>query len=131
MFAAILKWFVGGGISALAGPLERAYKAKLEAQNDAARLEADKQIAFYQGQIDLAQTAGSDPWWSPRSIMGWCAAIYVGKIVVWDTVLGLGVTPDPGTQVTGIVMTIIGFYYGSRALTEASSLVVASFMRRR
>lgn len=127
MFAAIFKWFVGGGISALAGPLERAYKAKLEAQNDAARLEADKQIAFYQGQIDLAQTAGSDPWWSPRSLMGWCAAIYVGKIVVYDTVLGLGVTPDPGTQVTGIVMLVIGFYFGSKAATDVAGRLLSTF----
>lgn len=70
----ILKWLVGGGINALAGPLERAYQAKLKAQNDADRLEAEKQIKFYEGQIELAQSAVADPWWSPRVLMAYCAS---------------------------------------------------------
>lgn len=125
----ILSWLVGGGISALTGPLERSYKAKLDAQNDAQRLEADKQIKFYEGQIALAQSAVNDPWWSPRSIMGWSAAAYVVKIVVWDTVFQLGVTPNPGGQVTGIVMLVIGFYFGSKAATDVASRLFAAIRR--
>lgn len=126
----ILGWLIGGGLSALTGSLERAYKAKLDAKNDAERLEAEKQITFFQGQIDLAQTAVKDPWYSPRSIMGFSAAAYVGKIIVWDTVLGLGVTPDPGAQVTGIVMVVIGFYFGSKAATDVASRMFAAWRRK-
>ena len=126
----ILTWLIGGGINALAGPLERAYKAKLDAPTDADRLEADKQIKFYEGQIALAQSASADPWWSPRVLMAYCAVAYVSKIVVWDTVLGWGVTPDPGAQVTGIVMTVIGFYYGSKAATDIAGRLFAAIGRR-
>lgn len=126
----ILGWLIGGGLSSLTGSLERAYKAKLDAKNDAERLDADKQIAFFQGQVDLAQTAINDPWYSPRSIMGFSAAAYVGKIIVWDTVLGLGVTPNPGDQVTGIVMVVIGFYFGSKAATDVASRMFAAWRRK-
>lgn len=127
----ILNWLIGGGINALAGPLERAYKAKLTAQNDADRLEAEKQIRFYEEQIALAQTAVNDPWWSPRVLMAYCVVVYVSKIVVWDTVLQWGVTPNPGQQVTGIVMLIIGFYYGSKAATDVASRIFAAIGRRK
>lgn len=127
----ILNWLIGGGINALAGPLERAYQAKLKAQNDADRLEAEKQIKFYEGQIELAQSASADPWWSPRVLMAYCVVVYVFKIVVWDTVLQMGVTPNPGQQVTGIVMLIIGFYYGSKAATDVATRIFAAIGRRK
>lgn len=125
----MIGWLIGGGLSALIAPLERAYQAKLAAQNDHERLEAEKQIAFYQGQIDLAQSAVNDAWWSPRVLMAWAAASYVVKIIVYDTVLGLGVTPNPGPQVTGIVMIIIGFYFGSKAATDVATRIFSAFRK--
>ena len=62
--------------------------------------------------------------------MGWSAAAYVVKIVVYDTVLQLGVTPNPGSQVTGIVMLVIGFYFGSKAATDVAARLFAAFGRR-
>ena len=119
----MLAWLISliNPLKPVLSALENAYQAKLKAANDAERIEADKQIAFFQGQIALAQTAAqSDRWWSPRSLMGFCVAVYVVKIIVWDTVLQWGVTPNPGSQVTTIVMTVLGFYYGSRAITETA-----------
>lgn len=122
---------VGVAIKELAGPLERSYQAKLNAKNDHDRLEAEKAIKFYEGQIALAQTAAqNDKWHSPRTLMGWFATIYVGKLVVWDTVLKLGVTPDPGPQVTGIVMLVIGFYFGSKAATDIATKLLAALLPR-
>lgn len=118
-------------LNPIIGGLERAYQAKLKAQNDSERLEAEQQIAFYEGQIDLAQTAAQhDKWWSTRELIGKCALIYVFKIVVWDSVLKLGVTPDPGPQVTGIVMIVIGFYFGSRAVSDIGAKLLAALKRR-
>ncbi len=126
-----MKWladlFLGTALDKIIGPLERAYTARLTAKNDADRLEADKQIKFFEGQIVLATTAAqNDKWWSTRELIGKCALIYVGKIVVWDTVFGLGVTPDPGPQVTGIVLTVIGFYFGSRAATDIAGRLLSA-----
>ncbi len=97
-----------------------AYQAKLAATTNKEKLDAEQAIKFYEGQIALATVAAqSDKWWSTRELIGKCALIYVAKIVVWDTVLQLGVTPNPGSQVTGIVMMVLGFYFGSKAARKA------------
>jgi hypothetical protein len=116
---ALLAPLLGTALSTLTGSLNQAYKDRLNAKNDAERIEADKQIAFFQGQINLATAAAqNDKWWSTRELIGKCALIYVFKIVVFDTVLGLGTTPDPGPQVTGIVMLVLGFYFGGKAVMD-------------
>ena len=128
----ILGWLTGGVIGELTGPLERAYKATLDADTNEKKLAADQAIEFYRGQISLATAAATaDKWYSIRSLMGYCALIYVSKIVVWDTVFGLGVTKDPGPQVSGIVMTVIGFYYGSKAATDIAGKLLAAVGPRR
>ena len=132
MLKAILDWLGGGVIKQFTGPLLAAYQAKLAAQNDAERLAAEQQIAFFEGQIALAQTAVQhDKWWSTRELIGKCVLVYVAKLVVWDTVLAWGVTPDPGPVVGGIVMVVIGFYFGSKAASDvAAKLLAASIARR-
>lgn len=123
---------VSGGLSALTGGLERAYIAKLNSKNDHERLEADKQIEFFKGQIELARAAAAnDKWWSTRELMAKCVLILVAKLIVWDTVLGLGSTPDPGVTVNGILWTIIGFYYGSKAATDIAGKLIGGIANRR
>lgn len=91
--------------------LADAYAAKSNAVTEQQRIEADERIAAIHAQRDVVIAAREDRWWSPRNLMGWCVAIYVAKIIVWDTVMQLGVTPNPGSQVTSIVLTVIGFYF--------------------
>lgn len=127
MLKGILDWLGGGVIKQFTDPLLQAYQAKLAATNDAERLAADQQIAFFEGQIALAQTAAQhDKWWSTRELIGKCVLLYVAKLVVWDTVLAWGVTPDPGPVVGGIVMVVIGFYFGSKAASDIASKLLAA-----
>lgn len=132
MLKGILDWLGGGIIRQFTDPLLQAYQAKLNATNDAERLAAEQQIAFFEGQIALAQSAAQhDKWWSTRELIGKCVLLYVAKLVVWDTVLAWGVTPDPGPVVGGIVMVVIGFYFGSKAASDiASKLLAASIGKR-
>lgn len=132
MLNAILGWLSGGALKQLTDALLTAYTARQNAKNDSERLEAEKQIAFFEGQISLARDAAqSDQWYSPRSLMAYCATIVVAKLLVWDTVLGLGVTPDPGSIVNGIVLTIIGFYFGAKAVSDiGAKLLAAAFAKR-
>ena len=132
MLKGILDWLSGGVIRQFTDPLLQAYQAKLNATNDADRLAAEQQIAFFEGQIALAQTAAQhDKWWSTRELIGKCVLIYVAKLVVWDTVLAWGVTPDPGPVVGGIVMVVIGFYFGSKAASDIASKLLAASVGRR
>jgi hypothetical protein len=132
MLKGILDWLGGGIIRQFTDPLLQAYQAKLNATNDADRLAAEQQIAFFEGQIALAQTAAQhDKWWSTRELIGKCVLIYVAKLVVWDTVLAWGVTPDPGPVVGGIVMVVIGFYFGSKAASDIASKLLAASLGKR
>ena len=128
----LLQLLGGGLVEKFTGPLERAYAAKLNAANDAGKLEAEKQIAFYEGQIALARSAAEhDKWWSPRTLMAYAATAYVVKLILWDTVLQLGVTPDPGPQVNGLVMVIVGFYFGAKAVGDLGAKLLAAAVTRR
>lgn len=101
--------------------LADAYAAKSNAQTEQARIAADERIEAIKAQRDVVVSSVGDRWWSPRTIMGWCVAIYVAKIIVWDTVLQLDVTPNPGSQVTNIVLTVIGFYFVTGAAERIAS----------
>jgi hypothetical protein len=118
-------------LQAITGSLERAYQAKLAAANDTDRIAAEVEIETLKARRDVVIAASlNDKWWSPRTIMGWSAALYVGKIVVWDTVLQWGVTPNPGEQVTMIVMTIVGFYFVAKG-AETVANTLAGVIRRK
>lgn len=118
-------------LNSIVNAAERAFERYQMAQTDSERIQAEKEMAFWQGRVEAANVAAvSDKWWSPRTIMGHCAAIYVFKIVVWDTVLGLGVTPNPGEQVTNIVMVIVGFYFVSRAADSVASSISNAIVNR-
>ena len=128
----LVSLLTGGLLDKFIAPLERAYQAKVAAQTNKDKLAADQAIKFYEGQVALATTAAqSDKWWSTRELIGKCALIYVAKIVVWDTVLGLGVTADPGPQVSGIVMMVIGFYFGSKAATDIAARLLGAVISKR
>jgi hypothetical protein len=125
----LLDWL--NPLSAITGSLERAYQAKLAAANDTDRIAAEVEIETLKARRDVVIAATlNDKWWSPRTIMGWSAALYVGKIVVWDTVLQWGVTPNPGEQVTMIVMTIVGFYFVAKG-AETVANTLAGVIRRK
>jgi hypothetical protein len=118
-------------LNAITGALTKAYEAKLAAANDSDRIAAEVEIKNLEARRDVVIAAAvNDKWWSPRTIMGWSAAIYVAKLVVWDTVLQLGVTPDPGEQVTLIVMTIVGFYFVAKG-AETVANTIAGVVRRK
>lgn len=106
--------------------LADAYAAKSNAITEQQRIDADERIEAIKAQRDVVIASAGDHWWSPRVIMGWCVAIYVFKIIVFDTVLQLGVTPNPGNQVTSIVLTVIGFYF----VTGTAERIASTIKRR-
>ncbi len=118
-------------LNAITGALTDAYKRKLEADTDKTRIAADVEISNLEAKRDVVlQAAVSDRWWSPRNIMGLSVAAYVFKIIVWDSVLRLGVTPYPGQQVTFIVMTVIGFYFVSKGAETIANTIASAIKSR-
>lgn len=113
----LLSWL--NPLESIARELGRAYAKKQDAKTDSARIEAETRIATLEAQRDvLIAEQGS---WLTRWIRPALAlpvVVFVWKIVLWDTVLGLGVTPDPGELVRWIVVTTIGAFLLTRPLDK-------------
>jgi hypothetical protein len=112
MLGAILRWVTGGGLSGIASQLRQAQKDRLDASNDKARLAADERVKSLQAQM-LAQTSGEASW-LPKAVRAvWTLpfVIYTAKVIVWDKVLGWGVTDGLGSYERSIGMIIVGFYF--------------------
>ena len=95
LLLSIGQWLFGQGLSSISAQINAAYQAKLNAQNDEARLEADQRIAQLNAQQSLLiaeQNNRLTRWIRPAFAAPF--VIYNGKIILWDKVLGWGVT-DP------------------------------------
>ena len=119
-------------IEAITKGLTEAYIARQHAETDEARLEAEERIATLQAQKELAIVATKhDKWYTPRRWVEAAVAIYIIKIIVWDTVLGWGVTPNPGEYVTGIVYLVSSFWFGGLIANRATDMLALALMKRR
>ena len=111
-------------LGALKDGLVAAQKQWLDANNDASRLKAEENMAYFKGQIELAVAASRyDKWYSVRSLIGYCVVTLVAKLLIWDTVLGWGVTPNPGQLVMWITVTVIGFYFASKTAIDVARIL--------
>lgn len=109
MWGAVLK-LLGLGGGGLAGRLADAYEAKLNAANDKDRIEAEVTIAQLEARRDVLNAGG----WVTRLVQAAWAAPFVlfnFKVIVWDKMLGLGVTDPLGEFERNIGMIIVGFYF--------------------
>ena len=111
----ILSWFTGGGLSTIAENLEKAYEAKLNAQTDKEKLEADQNIEQLKArQSVLIAEQGS---WLTSWIRPGIAApfvIYLWKIIVFDKVLGMGATDGLSPEIWQVFMVVVGAYFLTR-----------------
>lgn len=88
-----MNWLVslltGGVVEKFTGPLERAWQAKLAADTDAKKLDAERAIKSLENQRDIAVAEAADRWsavrigrWLIVVPFGlWWAAIYLVQIV--------------------------------------------------
>ena len=87
---------------------------------------ADLSIEWGRQHVQALAATATFRWWHPQNLIAYCVALYVGKIVVWDTVLGLGVTPYPGDHVTWLMMAVVGFYFLNRGIVEVAGRIASA-----
>lgn len=127
----ILNLITGGLVGEVKDGLLRAQQQYLAAEGDKEKLIAEQNMKYWQGRMDLAiANSQHGKWWHTINLMGIMSLIYFGKIVVWDTVLGWGVTPDPGNQVTFFVMTVLGFFTASKSVEIITDKIAGAIARR-
>lgn len=97
----------GGGIP---DQLRRAYEAKLNAQNDADRLAAEIEIAKLEARQASHAIGGR---WITLVQIAWALpfVIYNAKLVLWDKVLGWGVTDPLSAELYHLQGVIVGFFF--------------------
>ena len=88
---------------------------RLNAKTEEAKLDAEQRMALLYAQRDIhvAEAGNMMTSWVRPAFAGifW---IYLAKVLVWDKVLGWGVTDSLSGNQQEIMMIIVGFYFLAR-----------------
>jgi len=120
-------------ISFLGGPvisgLIKAYQAKLAAGNVSERIASDtaaQEIAAQTAEtqaITQYRIAEIGHPFEPDKLMGYFVAIYLGKLLIWDKVLGLGVTDGLQGFAATSANLIVSFYFVKRGFENVAKIL--------
>lgn len=109
-----------------------AYKAKLDAGNTEERIAADlaaRELAVQQREAELNteyKRAIIGRWYEPVQLLGYIMVIYVGKVIMWDKVLG-SMTGGRTDTIEGAVGEwaglIIMFLIGKRGAENVARII--------
>ena len=62
-------------------------------------------------------------WYEPDKLMGYFVALYFGKLLVWDKVLGLGTT-DPLAGFASVTSNlVVSFYFAKRGFENIARII--------
>lgn len=115
MIQTILNFLLGGGLKTITDTLTELRRLRLEAETAARKLELDEAIARLEAQQSLLLAEQSERRTSwVRPAFATIALIFWVKVGVYDTVLGLGTTPDPGPYVMWFMTGVPAAYFALR-----------------
>ena len=119
--------------SLIGGPIINAlldgYRARLDAGNTSERIAADlaaRELAVQeaeiaaQAQLRIAQIGR---WHEPEHLAAYIFVAYLGKVVVWDSMLGLGTTPPIKGAVGEWLALIAMFLFGKRTIENVARII--------
>lgn len=130
-------WLINLITGPIIGGVLDGYKAKLAAgtsestlatQLAVRELEVQQREKELQAQIIVAEQGN----WFTRSVRPLWAlpfVIFTFKVVVWDKVLGLGVTDPLDPNMWSIFMLMVGAYFGGRSAEKVATTVASVFKR--
>ena len=121
--------------SLIGGPivngLIESYKAKLDAANTHDRIAADLAAKHIEAEIAARQQATAiiiaeqGRWYTAiiRPLLALPIIIYFWKVIVWDKMLGLGVTDPLTGMVSDWAGTIVTAYVGGRTVEKVARVL--------
>jgi hypothetical protein len=125
MWMAILSFLGGPVIKALID----AYQAKLKAGNVESKIAADLAATEIAAEVTESNAilqyriAEIGHWYEPDKLMGYFVALYFGKLLVWDKVLGLGST-DPLAGFASVTSNlVVSFYFAKRGFENVARII--------
>jgi len=120
-------------LSFLGGPVVKglldAYQAKLKAGNVESKIAADLAAGEVAAQTEEMQVvaryriAELGHWSEPDKLMGYFVAVYFGKLLVWDKVLGLGVTDPLSGWAATTSNLVVSFYFAKRGFENIARII--------
>lgn len=125
MWMAILS-FLGGPV--IKGLID-AYNAKLKAGTADAKIAADLAATEIAAQVSESnailqyRSAEIGHWWEPDKLMGYFVAVYFGKLLVWDKVMGLGTTEPLAGFASVTANLVVSFYFAKRGFENVARIL--------
>lgn len=111
-FVNLIGSFLSGPITQISNDIKETKIAIENAKNDRERIAAEERLALLEARKSLIQSTQSNP--LDRIIRFLWAlpfVIYVNKIIIWDKVLGWGVTDPISTDLKDMMLIILGGYF--------------------
>jgi hypothetical protein len=118
--------FIGGPV--IKGLID-AYQARLKAGNTSERIAADLAAGEIAAQTVEAQAitryriAEIGHPFEPDKLMGYVVAIYFGKLLIWDKVLGLGTTDGLQGFAATTANLVVSFYFVKRGFENVARII--------
>ena len=120
-------------ISFLGGPVIKglidAYNAKLKSETTDAKTAANLAATEIAAQVSETnaimqyRTAEIGHWYEPDKLMGYFVALYFGKLLIWDKVMGLGVTDPLGGFAATTANLVVSFYFVKRGFENVARII--------
>ena len=108
----VLLGLISGPLKQVSNDLKEAYQAKLNALNDQALIAAYDRINLLAARKTSILAAQSDPIERcVRIAFAFPFIVYVNKLLIYDKVLGWGVTDPLSSDLTQLFWIIIGEYF--------------------
>ena len=119
--------------SLLTGPIIngalKAYETKLKAGNTSETIAANlatRELEVQRREIEVEgeyKRAIIGRWYEPVNLLAYIIVIFVGKVVVWDTMLGLGTTPAVKGDVAEWMGMVMLFLVGKRGFENVARII--------
>jgi len=106
-----------------------AYQAKLKAGNTSEKIASDLAAGEIAAQVQETNAimqyriAEIGHWWEPDKLMGYFVAAYFGKLLVWDKVLGLGITDPLAGWAATTANLVVSFYFARRGFENIARII--------
>jgi hypothetical protein len=103
--------------------------AKLKAGNTDSKIAADlaaSEIAAQTAETQLVtqyRIAELGHWYEPDKLMGYFVACYLGKLLIFDKVLGLGTTDALAGWASGTANLVVSFYFAKRGFENVARII--------
>ena len=125
-FASLIFQFLGGPVAKALVSAYQAHLTAVNADNVTAADLAGKEIAAQTAEINATtqlKIAEIGHPWEIEKLFAYITLVYYAKLIIWDKVLGLGITDPLGGWVLWAANLVIGFYFTKRGFENVARII--------